>query len=258
MRLFALLVVLAGLVGCGREREPESATDPGFELSQAESEVVKALQEMHPGRVSVGRYGYPLRVDRVDFHKDIQLTEKELHYVKQLTNLTKLHFKYGQITDKELVHLKGLTNLASLHFSSPISQYQIKITDAGLEHLKGLTNLTSLYVGESQITDDGLEHLKGLTKLQELYLHTSLTTDEELQSQITDEGLGHLKGLTNLTSLSIAKSPPILFDFGPAKERRRASLAKLSLDSSQITGVGMENLKGLTNLTTLYLAPPRS
>ena len=77
----------------------------------------------------------------------------------------------AQITDSELKYLKDLTNLKRLSVSIT------GITDAGLKHLQGLTNLGFLDLTNTDVTNEGLKHLWELTLAKTIRLYGTAVSD---------------------------------------------------------------------------------
>ena len=75
------------------------------------------------------------------------------------------------VTDAELEYLMELSQLQTL------TLWKTKVTDAGLQHLTGLSRLQELCLGRTMVTDTGLEHLEGLSQLKSLWLYDTYVTD---------------------------------------------------------------------------------
>ena len=118
----------------------------------------------------------------------LEVADKELNCVKEMSHLRRLSLDGTQVTDAGLEGLKLLTKLRWLDLNDT------NITGTGLQYLKGMSQLEVLDLSGTQITDDGLNYLQGLTTLCKLDL---------ARTQVTDKGLVHLEGLTRLRSLEL-------------------------------------------------------
>ncbi len=82
------------------------------------------------------------------------LTDTGMHYVAQLTSLTRLDIAHNHITDNGLRNLQALQNLRYLNLTGTA------ITQAGLLQLKGLKHLRSVYLFQTNIGKAGYTSIK--------------------------------------------------------------------------------------------------
>ena len=135
---------------------------------------------------------------------------KDISWLKDLTNLTKLNLKYNKIDNTEA--LAGLTNLTYLNLGSN------PLEDEDLEPLENLTKLTTLYLYDlNKITD--VSPLASLTKLTFLHLgHNSklksikpLTTLKKLQqlrlNHTKFSDLSYIGKFSALRKIDLSKCP---------------------------------------------------
>ena len=85
---------------------------------------------------------------------DTQVTNADLHLLKELNSPRYLSLNKTQITDDGLVQLAALTKLEwlSLHLTP--------ITNSGIVHLKCLTKLRDLHLSVTLVTDIGIAELQ--------------------------------------------------------------------------------------------------
>lgn len=106
--------------------------------------------------------------------KDTDLTDADMAYIGQLSELKNLVLSGTSITDAGLVHLKGLTHLAYLELDGT------QLTDAGLNSLSTLPRLAFLHLRNTKVTDAGLAHLENVKTLAFLSLDGTAVTDTGL------------------------------------------------------------------------------
>ena len=85
---------------------------------------------------------------------DGEVTDAELRYVQEFTELRGLGLPGTKITDTGLENLQGLSHLRYL------SLYRTNVTDAGLEHLRELRQLRYLSLTGTKVTDAGVKRLR--------------------------------------------------------------------------------------------------
>lgn len=153
-----------------------------------------------------------------------------LEPLRNLTELTWLHFEHNLIGAVGLEPLSQLTKLQSLWFSNN------QVTD--LTALTNLKQLREIYASGNQINDLNLAHLSGLTNLEVL--------DLDSNQSITD--ISALAPLTNLNTLSLQFNSVV--DVAPLSNLTQ--LIELRLFGNQI--VNVSPLAVLTNLKKLNLS----
>ena len=164
-------LVAINLLGCPK------ATDEG-------REYLRGLNHLQELAINDGA-----RIRNLDFLADMAdlqvlnceggnylVTDKDLDYIKQLSNLKTLvlisQAKHNsELTDKALEVAKHLKQLEVLRLGC------CDISDAGLRHLEGHESLRHLDFWRTKISDAGLESLVKLPKLKNLYLASTQVTD---------------------------------------------------------------------------------
>lgn len=157
---------------------------------------------------------------------------KDISWLKNLTNLTRLNLKYNKIDNTEA--LAGLKNLTYLNLGSNSLQ------DEDLKPLSNLTKLESLY----------LFNLKKITDVSPLAKLTKLTTLD----------LGHNSKLKNIKSLSTLKKLKYLrmnsTQFSDLSYIGQFSaLVKLDLSKCPIKESTIPSLNDCKKLKTIILDP---
>uniref|UniRef100_UPI000AA307A9 hypothetical protein n=1 Tax=Candidatus Protochlamydia sp. W-9 TaxID=1785087 RepID=UPI000AA307A9 len=182
-------------------------------------------------------------IERLNFSKNIFLTDAHLLALKNCKNLKALHLQECyKLTDAGLAHLASLMALQHLNLAKCH-----KITDAGLAHLRPLMGLQNLDLSCCRnLTDAGLAHLASLMALQHLNLAKC--------HKITDAGLAHLASLVALQHLDLSYCEK-LTDAGLAHLRPLVALQHLDLSySHHFTDAGLAHLAPLVALQHLNLA----
>jgi Leucine-rich repeat (LRR) protein len=179
---------------------------------------------------------------------------EKLQHLAQFRNLMVLDLGYLGDGDKELTYLKNLTELEILFING------IRVTDAGLSHCQSLTKLRML---SCPYMDDGwLANIK-LPNLQILHISIIDLGDEQdylknfpklhtlnCRRYITRHNINAMK---NLRSLAVTEVKDINIDQLLAQMKDFTNLCYLHLDFSDISDSGISHLKNLSNLRTLYV-----
>jgi hypothetical protein len=108
----------------------------------------------------------------------IQLTDRGLEAIRDLTQVRWLFLSNSKVTDGRLQVIGSLPSVEGLDLDDS------KISDAGLKHLGAMASLKWLGIRGNHITDIGLEQLHGLTGLESLGLN---------RTQVTDHGVKKLQ-----------------------------------------------------------------
>ena len=138
--------------------------------------------------------GFPADVPlyELDFLWCNKITDKDLVYISELTQLHKVSFWCG--ADIGLSHLSKLYRLTSISLGSP--EGRENITDNGLVHLSKLYQLEELDLIGCDITDNGLFYLKDMSRLKKIDLANC--------DKINGCGFEYMKGLSELESLDLS------------------------------------------------------
>ncbi|HEX5269508.1 MAG TPA: hypothetical protein VFW33_03425 [Gemmataceae bacterium] len=144
----------------------------------AEKDAIAKLQKFNVIVLDVAQNDNHLDVSYLQ--KDAKFSDEYLAPLKDLKgSVVSLNLRGQDVTDAQLAYVKELTNLTRLHLENT------KVTDKGLEQLKGLANLEYLNLyGDAGVTDAGLVQLEGLKKLKNVYLW---------QTKVTEAGAAKLK-----------------------------------------------------------------
>lgn len=188
--------------------------------------------------------------------------KKDSKYIRQFSNLKKLHLKGD--TSIAMEHVASLSTLQDLNFDvfqrnadfiiEPISRITslLKlnvqftfITDKRFQSFSKLTLLQALEMGNCwKITDQGIQYLSKFIHLQRLNVSSCY--------KVTNVGLEALSALTKMTHLQIAGYPSIS-DLGFIS--RLTALCYLDLNGSyQLTDQGLKPISNVTSLQHLDLS----
>ena len=229
MRVLLAVLLVVGCVGCGDEPKDDGLTTAGVGLIPLKGE----LERNEQGGIVKAYVAH------------CQLSDKDLVFIANETDLEFLDLSGNSVTNAGLVHLKDLGRLETLvlshmNFGIPLvaTDPTSQVTNVGLVHLTGLSNLKRLSLDWCDVTDEELEHLKGLAKLQ--------TLDLAVNTYITDAGLVHLKGLTGLQTLDLRLTK--ITDSGLVHLKGLVNLQTLGLRNTKVTDAGVAELqKSLPN-----------
>jgi hypothetical protein len=159
-------------------------------------------------------------------HPRNQLSDAEMHRIKELSKLRDLAIPNSIITDVGLESLQGLAQLGFLDLS------QTAITDRGLESLRNMNDLEVLCLQETQVSDPGMCRLIHMRKLRVLDL-----TD----TKITDAGLKFVSRLTQLEYLELSNTK--ITDKGLESLSGLTDLKTIELENTKVTDQGIKKLK---------------
>ncbi len=129
---------------------------------------------------------YNLNFIYLGYNKSI--TNKSLHYIKNLQYLRLLRFSNTGISDK------GMDQITKHHSLRSLILENINLTDNGLVHLNRLKYLKHINLSGTKISNKGLVYLQNNKYLKSLNLNNT---------QITDDGLVHLRTLKRLNVLRL-------------------------------------------------------
>ena len=140
------------------------------------------------------------------------LPREAVRHIANLTCLRGLTIAQTLPTDQDVHELRGLSRLERIHLTGP------GITDRALADLAGMKSMHAIILRDTSIAGPGLRHLATLPRLKSLELIGGAIGDEALTSigemkqiqelwlkgvPITDEGMKRLAGLTQLRVLSL-------------------------------------------------------
>jgi Leucine Rich repeat len=166
-----------------------------------------------------------------------KVTDSELSFLQELTELRTLHLPRTDVTDSGLSCLRSMPHLWGLDLMNCSL-----VGDASAREISGLVELKELYLNGTRFTDMGLACVRGKRELRVLFLS---------DLRVTDAGLDHLEGLTNLESLALNGTQ--VTDAGLVHMEGLTKLWQLGLNGTQVTDAGLAHLKGLTGLKFLML-----
>lgn len=151
-----------------------------------------------------------INVEQLDLSNSA-ITDEDLQYIGEMTNLTKLEItSCANISDEGVAYLRGLKNLDTIQLS------KTRITDKSIDVLTPLKRLRSLELFNTQVTDDGIAKLKALpiveiglegcpritdNALKPLAAKGKLTHVNVSETNISDNGLICLRSCKNLNTL---------------------------------------------------------
>jgi internalin A len=171
------------------------------------------------------------------------LTEESLAYLGNFKQLQRLGIGFfGKanpgLTDKDMIYLKDLTNLRYLCLRIT------RISSSGLVNLRDMKNIETLIISDSNISGIGLQNIKYMAKLNTLELSSCDLIDEDME---------YIKELNNLETLIISHNIK-LTDKGIDKLIGLKKLKKLNLFGIYtITDHGLESIGKITSLESLIL-----
>jgi hypothetical protein len=85
---------------------------------------------------------------------DTDVTDADLRYVRDLTELRTLYLHGTKVGDDGVVHLRSLEKLRIVSLNGT------EVTDAAIEHLCGLAELTYVSLERTQVTPEGVAKLQ--------------------------------------------------------------------------------------------------
>jgi len=164
------------------------------------------------------------------------ITDAQMIFIGQLTNLRALDIGDGSITDDELHHLENLTDLELLSLTNT------DVTDDGLQYVRNLLKLRDISLMFTHVTDDGLAHLGNLPNLNILNLE---------DSKVTGAGFQHNGQFLNLQDLDLVGTE--ITNAELPYVGNLSNLRVLNLRGTGVTGAALHHLGNLLKLDTLYL-----
>ena len=190
---FQTVFLMVGLVIVSLASETRAAGFPPSSNAQREraiAEVTRLGGTIQFGETPAGNPSAQKSIFKIDLH-GTKVTDADLAFLENLTELRALDLRLTQITDAGVVHLRKLKNLQTLNL------FRTQLGDAGLAQLNKMRQLETLLVGGTKVTDAGLINLRRFSKLKKLSL---------FQTQVSDAGIVHLKRLIKLETLLIGGS----------------------------------------------------
>lgn len=115
------------------------------------------------------------------YAENSSISDLDLKYVAQLSDVKKLQLSRTGVTDKGMVHVATLQNLELLELGST------SVSDNGLHALRSLPRLRFLYLGGTKVTDNGLKHLAKMSALESVTLSSCFG--------VTDDGIRDFRPL---------------------------------------------------------------
>jgi internalin A len=146
-----VIVLAAGLCGCGKGKEPASQIEERALTDDAEGRTVAAIKKL----------GGWVKQDETVAGKSFVVvlegaivTDTVLKELAPLKGLKTLSLRNTEVTDVGLKELAQLKSLAFLNIADT------KVTDAGLKELAALKTLTSISMYRTKVTEAGVADLK--------------------------------------------------------------------------------------------------
>lgn len=168
----------------------------------------------------------------------------ELKYLKNTSNLTRLHISDGQDLDSDplrnLRHVPKLTELSLVH--TYLGLYPLK-------ELKHVTCLTQLTVTYTNFEPFALKHLQYVTRLRSL----EITPDRTLPGRLHPHALMDLKFVPQLTSLNVYRCNELEPDF-LKNLVLVTNLRSLNVSNTVLGGDALKHLRFVPHLSDLDIS----
>ncbi|MCA9123627.1 MAG: protein kinase [Planctomycetaceae bacterium] len=196
----------------------------------------------------------------IEFHKALQLTDKDFVRLLHAPRLQKIVFIDLDLTERTVSYLAALPNLRNLELlyetTSPQGLEQIQqlrhLTDltvggafVGNNEVKAISTLNNIHrftISGRRVTDDGLVYLASMKQLEFLSL---------IFTQVEGAGLTHLERCPKLWGLHLPYTPAN--DSAMEAISHLQELTWLNLGATRITDQGLTKLSNLPRLDHLEL-----
>jgi internalin A len=140
-----IIVLAAGLCGCGKGKEPASQIEERAITDDAEECAVAAIKKLG---------GWVKQDGTLVYLEGAVVTDNVLKELAPLKGLKTLSLRNTEVTDEGLKELAQLKSLAFLNIADT------KVTDAGLKELAALKTLTAISMYRTKVTEAGVAELK--------------------------------------------------------------------------------------------------
>jgi hypothetical protein len=205
-------------------RMPESLVSPHAESA---ADLVSWLERVKPGLVDDLTEAQVLALTELDL-RGATITDDDLAFVVQLTNLKNLSLYGTPVSDAGLQHLAGLAQLERVVLRGT------QVTGTGLQHLP-TQNLTALHLCASQITAEDLRFTPVMPNLQTLKLNFLELDDSVVEMLNVYPALRHIElDQSQITDAGLAQ----LLSLNPG-------LTRVELRNTKVTGEGIAELSAL-------------
>lgn len=145
----------------------------------------------------------------VDFSTENSIDEEDLKVLKEIDNITVLHFCECPISKKGIKYLTSLKKLRVL------TLHKTNLTDDGLQMIsQNFLKLEKLEINNTNVSSEGFRYISKLSKLQDLELRSTKIDNKSIQYLCELNNLGYL----GLSSTKISNdSIPYLKQFRAIK-----------------------------------------
>jgi Leucine-rich repeat (LRR) protein len=121
---------------------------------------------------------------------DRELTDEDLENIGNAIHVEELYLFNTGLSDEDLIYFRNLSNLKEIDLRKNA------ITGKGLAHIQG-AHMQKLWIGFNPLTDDAVEHIQKMENLTDLALN---------DSNITDAAMAPLGAMKNLNTVNTTRT----------------------------------------------------